>query len=286
MNNHSLIDYLAVDLSALFLRKSKMFRDGIESAPLREHLKAVSLDLPPIGAIGYYEARAGTLAGVLNPAFRIAQWKGPAFPTIIYHHGAGENPYDKSFNWIFPVGKMPIQANLAAVRISRGRTREEYTAALRSLNTFMAMLAVSVRLIEHLVLFSRSRGTSRVTVAGVSLGGFVANLHHIFFNSADIYKPLFSGVAMGDLLLDSAYRNLCSPLALRSPERIRALLNFDDDFARAGSGNVYPLLGRYDQISVFNRQRLIYDPQRLTVLPRGHTTGLLAVKALRRHILS
>lgn len=286
MNNHSLIDYLAVDLSALFLRKSRMFRDGIDSAPFQEHLKAVALSLPPPGQIGYYEAWAGTLAGAMNPAFRIAQWKGPACPTIIYHHGAGENPYDKSFNWILPFRKMPIPANLVAVRIPCNRTRKEYTGALRSLATFMAMLAVSVRVIEHLVLFSRSRGTSRVIVAGVSLGGFVANLHHIFFNSADVYKPLFSGAAMGDLLLDSAYRNLCSPLALRNPERIRALLNFDDDFARVGNANVYPLLGRYDQISVFERQRRIYDPQRLTVLPRGHTTGLLAVKALRRHILS
>ncbi len=286
MNNHSLIDYLAVDLSSLFLRKSRMFRDGMESAPFQEHLKAVVLSLPPPGPIGHYEAWAGTLAGAMNPAFRIAQWKGPACPTIIYHHGAGEHPYDKSFNWILPFRKMPIQANLAAVRISLGRTRKEYTRALGSLATFMAMLAVSVRVIDHLVLFSRSRGTSRVIVAGVSLGGFVANLHHIFFNSADIYKPLFSGAAMGDLLLDSAYRNLCSPLALRNPERLRALLNFDDDFERAGNGNVYPLLGRYDQISVFDRQRGIYDPCKLTVLPRGHTTGLLAVKALRRHILS
>jgi hypothetical protein len=286
MNNHSLIDYLAVDLSALLLRKSRMFRDGIESAPFSEHLGAVTLNLPPLGGIGHYEAWAGTLAGALNPALRIAQWKGPGFPTVIYHHGAGENPYDRSFNWIFPVRRMSIPASLVAVRISFNRTRKEYTGALRRLDTFMAMLAVSVRLIEQLVHFARSMGTSRVTVAGVSLGGFVANLHHIFFNSADVYKPIFSGAAMGDLLLYSAYRSLCSPLVLRNAERIRALLNFDDEFARVGSGNVFPLLGRYDQIAVFDRQRRIYDPQRLSVVPRGHTTGLMAVKRLRRHILS
>jgi hypothetical protein len=143
-----------------------------------------------------------------------------------------------------------------------------------------------VKLVEHLVRWSRSMGSARTIVAGISLGGFVANLHHVFFNTADVYRPVLAGAAMAELFLDSAYRALSSPLVLANADRMRALLNFDYHFSKVAPGNVYPLMARYDQIVVFKRQASCYLPGLLSVMEKGHTTGVLAVKRLRRHLLA
>lgn len=286
MNIHALIDHLAVDLSSLFLRKHKFFRQSIDSPAMDRHIEAAALNVPSIAGPGHYEAGAATLAGTMNPAFRLAQWRGAAFPTIIYHHGSGENPYDKSFNAVFPVRKRVIPANLMVVRIPFNRTFDEYKQALAALNTYMAMLAVSVKLVDHLVRWSKSMGSGRIIVAGISLGGFVANLHHMFFNTAEVYRPVLAGVAMAELFLDSAYRALSSPLVLANADRMRALLNFDYQFSKVASSNVVPLMARYDQIVVFRRQARCYLPGLVSVMEKGHTTGVLAVKRLRRHLLA
>jgi hypothetical protein len=284
MSLHSLIDDVAVDVAALVLRKAKLFRESIESVSLADHVEAAEVDLPPIDQVRHYEVAARSLAGILDPAFRIAQWMGDGFPTVIYHHGSGEQPYDRSFRKIFKPAKIPVAANLVAVRIACNRSFDEYKHALRALDNFMAMMAVSARLIESLVQFCRAAGSPCVVVTGISLGGFVANLHRAFFGSAHVYKPLMAGVCMGDVFLDSAYRKLSSPLVHRSADKVRRLLNFDVEFSKAEGGSVHPLLARHDRIVVFESQSRCYFPLPPAVMDRGHTTGALSPGLLRRHV--
>ncbi len=285
MNIHNFLDNFTLSLSALLLPKSKFFRQSIESPTFSEHLQGISLSLPEIKQEGQYEVKAETLIGVLNPAFRIAQWKGKEYPTIIYHHGSGENPYDTSFNSIFPVKKIGIPANLIVIRAPFNRSAKEYMTSIKKLSNFVAMLSVSMKLIEQLISFCRDKGTSCVVVSGISLGGWVANLHHTFFNSADNYKPLMAGAGFAEVFLNSVYKKLTAPLAEENPDQLRMILNFDDNFAKVDNSNVFPLLGRYDQIIKFERQKQCYNEHSLTVLEKGHITGALAYKQLREHIL-
>ncbi len=285
MNIHSLTDNLTISLSSLLLPKSKFFRDSIESPAFSGHLQGVNLQLPEIKQEGLYEIKTEMLAGDLEVAFRIAQWKGNKYPTIIYHHGSGENPFDRSFNNIFPVKKMDIPANLVVIRAPFNRSAKEYLKSIGELSNFVSMLSVSVKLIELLVPYFRERGTSRIIISGISLGGWVTNLHHTYYNSADIYKPLMAGSGLAEVFISSIYKKLTAPLARENPEQIRRILNFDDDFAKADNSNVFPLLGKYDQIIRFERQSRCYDEHLITVLKKGHITGALAFEKLRRHIL-
>lgn len=57
------------------------------------------------------------------------------------------------------------------------------------------------------------------------------------------------------------------------------------DFARVGYSNVFPMLGQYDQIIRFERQKKCYDERLISMLEKGHITGALAFEKLRRHIL-
>ena len=243
------------------------------------------MKLPEIIQEGQYEVEAETLIGVLNPAFRITQLKGKEYPIIIYHHGSGENPYDRSFNSIFPVKKMDIPANLIVIRAPFNRSTKEYMTSIKDLANFVAMLSVSVKLIEQLISYCRERGTSCIVVSGISLGGWVTNLHHTYYNSADIYKPLMAGAELAEVFLNSVYKKLTAPLAKENPNQVRKILNFDDDFAKVDNSNVFPLLGRYDQIIKFERQKQCYDEHLITVLEKGHITGALTYEKSRQHII-
>jgi len=285
MNIHSFLDNFTISLLALLLPKSKFFRESIKSSTFSEHLQGSNLQLPEIMQEGQYEVEAETLIGVLDPAFRIAQWKGKEYPTIIYLHASGENPYDRSFNNIFPIKKIDIPANLIVIRAPFNRSTKEYMTSIKDLVNFVAMLSVSVKLIEQLISFCQEKGTSCVVISGLSLGGWVTNLHHTYFNSADYYKPLLAGTGLAEVILNSIWERLTAPLVKENPEQVRKLLNFDDDFAKVDNSNVFPLLGQYDEINKFERQKQCYDENSITVLKKGHITGSLAFEKLRRHIL-
>lgn len=282
-NIHALIDNLSTSLGSRFM--PKYFREGFESPTIREHLEAIRLEMPEIKGEGHYEVGADTLAGKLGPAFRLTQWKGKSFPAIIYHHGASEIPFDYGFKRIFPHEKMEIGANLFLIRAPFHISLKEFQQGLVSLVNVVAMLAVSVCLMEKLVNYCREEKTPQVLIAGTSMGGFITNLHHIHFNTADIYTPLLAGLAMDDAYLYSAYSKAVAPEAKENPDSIKRVLNFEKDFAEVDHSNVYPLLARFDQLIRYDEQKASYGGCPVETIDKGHTTGALSYRQLRQHVM-
>jgi len=283
MSIHGVIDQLAVGLGAKFM--PKYFREGIDSPPVAEHLKQVNIKMPQIEGEGDYEVNSASLAGDLNPAFRLAQWLGTEYPAVIYHHGAAETPFDYGFKRIFPYRKEKIEANLFLVRAPFHRNMKDFQNGIRTLNNVAAMLAVSVTLIEELVQYNRQAGAGKVLVAGTSLGGFITNLHHIFFNSADVYTPLLAGLAMDDAYLNSVYSMATDLKARENPEAIKEVLNFESGFVSKDNSNVFPLLAVHDRLICHERQKTSYGDLAVEEISKGHTTGALAYRVLREHVL-
>lgn len=284
MKLNAFLDNFGLTISSLFMRK-KYFRDTIDSHTLEEHLQAISIEMPSITDLGHYELKADTLVGELSPAFRIEQWKGNNYSTIIYHHGAAEGWFDYSFKKIFPAKKIDIPANLIVIRAPFNKSNKEFMENIKHLSNYVAMLAVSVKLTELLVQYNKEIGVPCVVVTGVSLGGIVTNLHHTFLNSADLYKPLFGGVEVAEVFLNSAYAKIADSLAKENPEKIREILNFNKAFENVDKRNVFPILGRHDQIFKFEREKKYFTNGSLVVLEKGHATGATAFKELREHIL-
>ena len=73
--------------------------------------------------------------------------------------------------------------------------------------------------------------------------------------------------------------------AQENPERLRQILNFEDDFQKVKDDNVFPLLARYDQIIRYERQKVRYVNHPIHIPEKGHITGALASNVLREHIL-
>ncbi len=281
MSIHGLVDRVAVSLGARFM--PKYFREAADSPPVREHLRAVKLSMPEIRGAGQYEVTATSLAGELDAAFRLVKDMDETLHTIIYHHGAGEIPFDYGFKRVFPLKNS--RANMFLVRAPFHRSMGQFMHGIRALANVAAMLAVSVSLIEELVKYARSTNSTRILVTGTSLGGFVANLHHIHHNSADVYTPLLAGLAMDDAYLKSIYSKAVAKEAKQNPAAVEAVLNFEDGFASRDTSNVFPLLARHDQLIRYEVQKLSYGDCPVETIDKGHATGALAYDNLRLHVL-
>jgi hypothetical protein len=281
---HALIDTLAISAGALFF--PKYFRDRVESDSFEEHFQAVKVTVPPLEAEQEYPLTAETKVGLLDSAVKLAQWKGKDYPTIIYHHGASEIPYDYGFGNIFPIEKESIEANLLLVCAPYHGNRKSFMSGMAATENWLALMAVSIHVIEQIIEQFRVKTAAPIVVSGTSLGGFITNLHHIHYNSADRYAPLLAGTAMHEAFLNSVYSKAVAPKAKEQPELMTQLFNFEDVFKNRDHGNVFPLLGKFDAIIRFDVQKASYGGLEVAVIEKGHTTGALAYRELREHILS
>jgi hypothetical protein len=123
----------------------------------------------------------------------------------------------------------------------------------------MAMVSASVKLIEHLASFC---GGGNVCVSGISLGGFIVNIHRAYYNTARAYVPLLAGAAPDDLFLGSRFNVVTGHRALDNPEKEARILNFEEAYSRIPDNNVFPLLARHDTICPFRAaEGMLRQPQ-------------------------
>lgn len=293
MNKHIFPDNLTASIGAIIAGKKKFFAQSIQSPSWEEQVAGVDLTIPSVEGEGIYEIKAKTLVGELDPAFRVARWKGSEYPTIIYHHGNNERPFDfkkgakNTFFHIFlRSAKMP-EANLIVVRAPfHNCPLKYYQEKMLELSNFMAMIATSVKLNEELIRQVRKISSQTILTTGISLGGWVTNLHRAIYNTSTAYAPIMAGTLLGELFLQSKYRKMSSSLALNSPEVIRKTLNFNSLFGKQNTPNVFPLLARYDQFIEYEVQKESYKDYPLKTIENGHITGALNTRELRNHLLS
>lgn len=291
-NRHELIDIGTVRLSALLLGDAKFFARSVEAQPLVSVATGTDATVEDITTAGQHVVTIDTPVGAFDAAYLPWQWLGPEYPTLVYHHGSGERPFDfgrfsaNSFRRLFVTTDEEFPVNLVAVRapFHAGSTLE-YARAMGELEHFVGMVAAATGLMEALTTQLRSRTDQPVILVGTSLGGWVVNLHRACFDTADRYVPLFAGAALGEMFVTSAYRHMTANTVGRRPARLRTVLDFEDEFTAVDTSGCVPLLGRYDRIIEYDRQRPSYEGLSVSVLDRGHITGALATERLRAHIV-
>lgn len=301
MNVHALADRLVAAAGGIYGDKMKFFREGCESPHVSTIIRNLEIEFTspteaqlPNDVGREHGARAGEDYWVpvrygeieANARYRLLYWAGPAARSIIYHHGSGETKYAARIRKIAAAMDGAEYVNIIAVSVPFNSSMKEYLYGVGRLARFAFMLASSVRLTEELVGYLQSLGAERIACAGMSLGGWVTNLHHSYYNSCSEYLPIFAGTAPGHLFSETIYSKLLAK-AVRSPENLRRIseaLNFEQDFAQQSNENVYPCMARYDQFIHFDHQTGIYRPQQIRILERGHVTGAAASSELARHL--
>jgi hypothetical protein len=293
MNRHIFFDNLTASAGALIAGKKKFFAKSIQSPTLEEQVAQVELTIPSIEEEGIFDVKFNTLVGDLDPAFRIAQWKGSEYPTIIYHHGNNERPFDfkktakNTFYNIFLNGAEKVEANLIVVRAPfHNCPLKHYQEKMIELSNFTAMIATSVKINEKIIQQLKKVSSQPIITSGISLGGWVTNLHRGIYNTSSAYAPIMAGTFLGELFLKSKYRKMAAEMALNNPAEIRKVLNFNNVFEKQNTPNVFPLLARFDQFIEYDVQKESYNGYSIKTIENGHVTGALNSKELRKHLLS
>ena len=291
MNKHIFVDKLTARIGSLVAGNKKFFSRSIESESFETLINSITVSIPEISGEGTIELSADSSEGQVAVAFRIEKWMGPDYPTLIYHHGNNERPFDyrkgakNTFLGIFVKEKDAFNTNLIVVRAPyHDCPLKEYQEKMTELKKFMNMIATSVKVNEALIQ-SLPEGQPVMT-CGISLGGWVTNLHRSFYNTSDIYIPLVAGSFLGELFLQSSYTKLTGSNALLYPERIRKMLNFNNAFSKIATLNVYPLMARFDQFIEYEVQKKSYNGLAVRTIETGHVTAAVNPTELRAHVLN
>ena len=284
MGFYEWVDNYSMTVGSVIVKR-KYFSESVESRSIVELLDLVKLDFPNFDGEGYYRVKVQYAGVTHEAAFRIEQWKGPQYPTIIYHHGAAEGSYDFSFNRILGKTKKSIPANLIAIQALFNHSNKEFLASIVDLSNYALMLASSTMIVEALVSRIRTKGDGRILITGISLGGFVTNLHFTYFNTADQYKPLLAGARIADVFIRSAYAKMTSAKGKSNPDKLRRVLDFSDAMRLCDQKKLFPLLGKFDRIIEYGAQSGDYKPEHIRLLPYGHATGATKFRLLREYML-
>lgn len=292
MNRHTFLDVLSIEIKALIRPNGKMFCNSADSIAPSILLDSAKLEIPEINGEGTHRVEINMKSGKYYADFRVEKWLGSEFPTIIYHHGNNESPFDydkpskSSFYHIFVTHNTQFECNLIVIRATfHDLSYQAYQKKLEKLEHFVSMFTVSTRLIEALIQEIRKHNSERLIVSGLSLGGFVTNYHRAKYNTADVYIPMLSGTRLGDMFTISRYRKLTALKDNSTSENVRTLLNFSESFNAVPDKNVYPLLALYDKYVEYDVQKHSYIGHPLEVIKRGHITGVIHFTAFREHVL-
>ena len=290
MNHHELLDLATVWVSALAIREKKFFARSLDSPPIGEVVSESTAALDGFATHGEHGVAVNTPVDEFDCGYLVWRWYGDDVPTLIFHHGSGEDPFDfgrfssNSVRRLFANDDWADRVNLIAVRAPfHDRSNMAYATSMGQLADFIGMCAASTALVDVLVEHLKDRG-SPVAVSGISLGGWVANLHRAFFETADQYVPIFAGSALGEMFATSVYQRMTGKRARQRPAQLRSLLDFSEAFADNPTNNCLPLLARYDRIIDYEAQRGCYEGLPLAVIDKGHVTGSLATGAMRDRI--
>ena len=284
MNRHITMDRLSIGTGTLYGDKIRFFREGLDSESLLDITRDLVMEFTGPTEEGEYHipVRFRSEEGIAR--YSLLNWAGGTQPALSVDHGGGETNYTARLRKILS-GPIRSRINILAVSIPHNRNMKEYIHGIGSLGRFAFLLASSARLIESLGLWLREQGTGKIVASGISLGGWITNLHFSLYSSLDEYRPIFAGAAVEHLFTDTVYRKMASPEAQGSPEILRKVLNFEAPFQARDRQKVFPLMARYDQFIELERQSRIYLPEQITVLDKGHITGAMDVKSLKEHLL-
>lgn len=289
MKGHGVIDVTAVTAAALLVR-DRFFSQSLSSEPIGDVIHNTEVEVGQLKPGVVQNVTATTPVGEFRAAYLVYQWQGIDVPTLLFHHGSGENPFDfgrfssNTFGTLFENADA-FDINLIAVRAPfHEESNRGYIHSMGKLENFIGMLATSTALTQALADRLREDSCPAVFTAGISLGGFVVNLHRAYHGHLDGYIPLLAGARLDELFLSSVYRKLTAESARANPAALKAALDFEAAFTAVDTDDCRPLLARYDRIVEFDTQHQSYNQLDTTVLEKGHVTGALATDALRAHI--
>lgn len=261
--------------------RKPVFHGGVKSVPLSAHVDTLEFKLPTLSKPGRVSFEVDTQVGEMVAAIHVLAPGTPDSPVLIYHHDASEVPPAQTLRAMFPANS---DSKLAIYLIEAPfhDDRKGAGVATSSVEIHLAMQAVAVATTERLLQTQRVADAALRIVAGFGQGGFIANRHHVMFDTATAYIPFMAGAAEAETYLS---RPIVDKGVLRDQEILRKLLNFDEAWAERGHRNVFPVLGSADLINPFQAEMRSYGNTPIEVWAASHLAAKKKPERMREKIL-
>ena len=284
MNAHAWLDTAALAAGSLYGDSVKFFREGTDSESLFRVARRTTAEFSGGMTCGEYHIPVTCSSQEGTARFSLISYQDPRLPLLIFCHGSGEHDYTRRIKRILP-DRMRAKFNLAAISIPCNRNLKEYLHGIGSLERFCFLIASSVAVAEQVRIFYQSKGASRVILSGISLGGWVTNLHAALHGTMDEYRPICAGAALDDLFTSSEYRKMAARKVKGQEVRLYEVLNFEREFSDCDRTHVHPLLARYDQYIRYERKKVCYLPKKVRIIDKGNGTTAMDYRALQEFLL-
>lgn len=279
-----MVSMVLQDRMHIWLRKfgSKPYlHGGLDSPPLAEHLRVLDFQLPRLTRPQRGEFVARTLMGDVKAAI-ILHTAGPAHaPVLIYHHDAGEIPVWRTVEQMFQRRGQP-ELSIYIVEAPFHDSQRAAKEACASLLSYLAMISVAIGVTERLLDSPATSSASKRVIAGYGQGGYIANWHHVLYDSADAYIPFMAGAAPAEQFLSALPT---APKVRKNAPLLREHLNFDTAWNARSHEKVFPVLGSADAINPFEPQARSYGETPIEVWGLGHIAATKHPERLRAKIL-
>ncbi|MCP4361317.1 MAG: hypothetical protein GY796_25185 [Chloroflexi bacterium] len=206
----------------------------------------------------------------------------PHAPLLIYHHGLGEYPVDKSWRRLFvrplpfPMHRVFIQAPYHTHRL------ETLDKGFGSLQNIYQMLAGSLRMMELIQDYFEEQGTAFTVLAGVSWGGLTSLLYAGVFQRARAVVPMLASPNIAQTVGDIAAL-FSRPLPISLAE-LHSHLDFTPTYQQIEHEHVYPLLGQDDLFFRWEHHAPLFAKRPLVTIPGSHISNLWRIEPLRQHL--
>lgn len=210
----------------------------------------------------------------------------PEKPSVVFHHGAGTIDYEKQRGIV--IGKNFEGYNTFSIKAQHHSSRRDFFEnCVDSFLHLQLTIGGSVLALEWIIRYHQERSSEPIVATGISMGGVIASLHFLLFDSADMYFPIVAYPNVGEMLLGRAYRFGLDRRDQRIMNRsFTESFDFQDNKLNdSNRQRIFPILASYDWYVDLQKATKFWEGYTVEKVGTGHNS-LGAVKHLIQEYIS
>jgi hypothetical protein len=205
-------------------------------------------------------------------------------PALIFHHGASQTNYMTALNYLY-LRNQNVPLNVFSIKAAHHESKQDFLGnCVDSFLNWQLTLWGSILAVEEYVKLMKNKNCSKVIIGGSSMGGIVATMHMLLFNSADLYLPINAYPNIGKIFLSRAYKYAVDRYQQRAensdyPEAFALEHLLRDDMKE----KAFPILARFDEYIDYAEATRFWRGFEVKTFDVGHMSTMFMAPEIRKY---
>lgn len=205
-------------------------------------------------------------------------------PALIFHHGASQTNYMTALNYLY-LRNQKEQLNVFSIKAAHHESKQDFLDnCVDSFLNWQLTLWGSILAVEEYVKLMKGKTCSKVIVGGSSMGGIVATMHMLLFNSVDLYLPINAYPNIGKIFLSRAYKYAIDRYQQRATNsnysKAFALDHLLEDNMKE---KTFPILAKYDEYIDYAEAIKFWQGFEVKTFGVGHMSTMFMAPEIRKY---